>query len=318
MESDRPGLSADDRAGAWPPGVPAACASLGDRALGQLVDGLIAVGLFFLVGMLLAGRFGGMRAEGFELTGLPALILLGVVALVMFGYFTVCEALFGVTLGKIVAEARVTTPDGDRIGARAAVVRNLFRLVDGIGGYLVAAFAVIFTARRVRLGDLAAGTVVSRQDFGRAARVAALLVALAIAAGGVAGGFALRAPRAVSATATAGAPVTATLARSVTPDHQPVEPTTTFSPEAPAFHVAFRVVRAAPGARLKAVWTAVDVGDAAPPNTEIDETTVAIGAPAPGVFHLQRGPRPWPVGDYRVDLYLDDELVATLPFTVAP
>ncbi len=53
-------------------------------------------------------------------------------------------------------------------------------------------------------------------------------------------------------------------------------------------------------------------------HTEIDETTVVIGAPAPGVFHLRRGPRPWPVGDYRADLYLDDELVATLPFTVAP
>ncbi|HXG05361.1 MAG TPA: RDD family protein, partial [Candidatus Binatia bacterium] len=149
MENGRPGLSADDRVGAWPPGVPAACASLGNRALGQLVDGLIAVGLFFLVGMWLAGRFGGMSPEGFELIGLPALILLGVVVVVMFGYFTVCEALFGVTLGKIVAEARVTTLRGDRIGARAAIVRNLFRLVDGIGGYLVAAFAVIFTARRV-------------------------------------------------------------------------------------------------------------------------------------------------------------------------
>ncbi len=147
MESDRPGLSADHRAGAWPPGVPAACASLGDRALGQLVDGLIVLGLFFLFGMWLGGRFGGVTAEGFELTGLPALILLGALALLMLGYFTVCEALFGVTLGKVVAETRVTTWRGERIGARAAIVRNLFRLVDGIGGYLVAAFAVIVTAR---------------------------------------------------------------------------------------------------------------------------------------------------------------------------
>ena len=41
---------------------PANHASLGDRALAQLVDGLIVIGLFFLFGMFLAGRFGGNPA----------------------------------------------------------------------------------------------------------------------------------------------------------------------------------------------------------------------------------------------------------------
>ncbi len=79
-------------------------ASLGDRALGQLVDGLIVLGLFFLFGIFLAGRFGGMTAHGFELTGLPALILLGTLFVIMLVYFVVAEVLFGLTLGKVVAD----------------------------------------------------------------------------------------------------------------------------------------------------------------------------------------------------------------------
>jgi uncharacterized RDD family membrane protein YckC len=293
-------------------------ASLGDRALGQLVDGLIALGVFFLVGMLLSGRFGGGTAAGFELTGAPALILLGVLLLTMLAYFVVCEALFGTTLGKVVAEIQVTTADGRPIGMRASVVRNLLRLVDGVGGYLVAAFAVILTTHRVRLGDMAAGTVVTPRESGRAARAGALGVALLVMVGGVAGGFALRDSATTTARERDAAPLTATLARTVDAEHQPIEPATTFTPGASVISVAFRVTSAAPGSRLKAVWTAVDVGSAAPPNTELDESVLVVPGPVPGTFRLRRGPRPWPVGNYRVDLYLDDVLVVTLPYTVAP
>ena len=292
-------------------------ASLGDRALGQLVDGLIAVGVFFLFGMLLSGRFGGMTAAGFELTGLPALILLSVLLIVMLAYFILCEALFGATLGKVVAEIRVTTREGQRIGLRASLVRNLLRLVDGIGGYLVAAFSVILTGRGVRLGDMAAGTIVIPRESGPAVRAAALSVAVVVAIGGIVGGFALRGSATTLATPRGGVPLTATLARSVDADHRPTEPTTTFSPESEVINVAFKVASAPPGSRLKAVWTAVDVGAAAPPNTELDETLLVVPGPMPGTFRLRRGPREWPVGDYRVDLYLDDELVVTLPYTVA-
>jgi uncharacterized RDD family membrane protein YckC len=293
-------------------------ASLGDRALGQLVDGLIALGLFFLVGMLLSGRFGGRTAQGFELTGWPALILLGVLLVVMLAYFVVCEALFGATLGKIVAEVQVTTPDRQRIGMRASVIRNLLRLIDGIGGYLVAAFSVILTRRRVRFGDIAAGTIVIPRETGRAGRAGALAAALVVASGGIVGGLALRESPTLAATPGDGAPITAALARTVDTEHRALEPATTFSPESAVINVAFKVTRAPAGSRLKAVWTAVDVGDAAPPNTELDETMLTLTGPAPGTFRLKRGPRPWPVGDYRVDLYLDDELMVTLPYTVAP
>jgi uncharacterized RDD family membrane protein YckC len=293
-------------------------ASLGDRALGQLVDGLVGVGVFFLVGMLLSDRFGGMTPAGFELTGLPALILLGVLLAVMLAYFVLCEALFGATLGKVVAEIQVTTREGQRIGMRASLVRNVLRLFDGIGGYLVAAFAVILTTNRVRFGDIVAGTIVIPRESARAVRAGALATALIVAIAGIVGGFALRDSTSASAIPRGGAPFTATLARSVDSAHRPTEAATIFSPEAATINVAFNITTAPPGSSLKAVWTAVDVGDAAPPNTELDETRLVVSGPAPGTFRLRRGPQPWPVGEYRVDLYLDDQLVVTLPYTVAP
>jgi len=284
------------------------------------VDGLLAFGLFFLLGMLIANRYGGTTGQGFELTGLPALLLLGAGGGIMLAYCILAEALFGRTLGKLVAETRVTADGGAPPGLRAAVVRNLMRLVDGLGGYVVAAFSVILTHRRVRLGDLAAGTVVVQRETGRATRAAALLVALALGAGGVVGGLSLgdaATPGPATSPGT-GERVVAALASDATPSHQPIEPTTVFAPDAPTVTVTFTTRNVTPGSRLKAVWTAVDVGTAVPPNSELDQVVLVLPGAAPGSFRLRRGAGPWPTGEYRVDLYLDDELVATLPYRVSP
>jgi uncharacterized RDD family membrane protein YckC len=294
-----------------PSSVPA---SLGDRLLAQAVDGLIALGLFFLLGMLLAGRFGGTTGQGFDLTGLPALILLSILALVMLLYFVLTEAFFGMTLGKIVAEAQVRSREGQPIGMKASLIRNILRLADALPFfplYLVGAFTVILSNRDLRLGDIAAGTVVVRRPQGRAARAGALVAALVLASAGVWGGFALQ-----GVPPATGAPVSATLAPSVSPNHEPINPTTTFSPETPIIHVAFRVSQVQPGARLKAVWSAVNVGTVAPPNSQLAESTLVLPGPLPGNFRFTRGPQPWPVGDYKVDLYLNDQLVLSLPYRI--
>ena len=287
-------------------------ASLGDRLLAQVVDGLLALGIFFSLGMALAGRFGGLTEEGFNLTGAPALILIGILIAVMLGYFIIAEGFFGMTLGKVVAEIQVAGRDGGRVGMRASVIRNLMRLIDGLGIYLIGAFSVILTTRRVRLGDLAAGTIVIRRDQGRVMRAGALIITLLLAAGGVWGGIFLR-----ETPATTAGGVTASLALAVSPNHAPINPTTVFSPEAKAMYVAFRVPQAAPGSRLRAVWSTINVGAAAPPNTQIAESTLVLPGPSPGSFRFSRGPQPWPTGDYRVDLYLNDVLVITIPYKVA-
>lgn len=287
-------------------------ASLGDRLLAQAVDGLLALGIFFSLGMALAGRFGGLTDQGFELTGMPALILMGILLSVMLIYFILLEAFFGATLGKVVAEIKVTTSDGGVIGIRAAIVRNLMRFIDGFGVYLVGAFSVILTSRRVRLGDITAGTVVLRRNTGRFERAGALLAALLIALGGIWGGIALQ-----NAPAKTAGPISATLARGVSANHEPIDPTTTFSPDVAVIHVAFRASQVQPGSRLKAVWNVVNVGAVAPPNTQLAESTLVLPGAAPGSFRFSRGAQLWPVGDYKVDLYLNDRVVLSLPYKIS-
>ena len=285
-------------------------ASLGDRLLAQAVDGLVTVEIFVLLGLTLAGKFGGLTDQGFELTGMPALILMGVLLSVMLIYFILLEAFFGATLGKVVAEIKVTTGDGGVIGIRAAIIRNLMRFIDGFGVYLVGAFSVILTSRRVRLGDMAVGTVVLRRDTGRVAR--ALLAALLLAVGGIWGGIALR-----DAPAKTAGPISATLALGVSANHEPIDPTTTFSPDVAVIHVAFRASQVQPGSRLKAIWTIVNVGVVASLNTQLAESTVVLPGAAPGSFRFSRGAQPWPVGEYKVELYLNEQFVLSLPYKIS-
>lgn len=51
---------------------------------------------------------------------------------------------------------------GDGASLRAALLRTVLRVVDGLAGYLVAFIIVLITSKRQRLGDLAAHTLVVR------------------------------------------------------------------------------------------------------------------------------------------------------------
>src|SRR5205814_1929108 len=60
------------------------------------------------------------------------------------------------------------------------------------------------------------------------------------------------------------------------------------------------------GASIRAVWIAEDVGDAADPDSTIDEaTTTATASDSHGVFTLARPETGWTPGIYRVEIYLD-------------
>ena len=81
--------------------------------------------------------------------------------LTYFLYHPVLEVLMhGSTPGKRKAGARIVTLEGATPGTGALLIRNVFRLIDCLPlVYLVGLVSCIVTARRVRLGDLAAGTV---------------------------------------------------------------------------------------------------------------------------------------------------------------
>jgi len=78
-----------------------------------------------------------------------------------FFYHPILEVLMrGRTPGKRMAGARIVTREGGTPGTGALLVRNLFRLIDSLPTlYVVGLVCCLFSAQRVRVGDLAAGTL---------------------------------------------------------------------------------------------------------------------------------------------------------------
>jgi uncharacterized RDD family membrane protein YckC len=85
---------------------------------------------------------------------LPASIL-------YFLYHPVVEvAMQGRTPGKRMAGVRILGRDGGPPSMAALLLRNIFRLIDSLPAtYLVGLMSCFLTANRVRIGDLAAGTL---------------------------------------------------------------------------------------------------------------------------------------------------------------
>jgi uncharacterized RDD family membrane protein YckC len=124
---------------------------LDSRRVGAvIVDGLVVAPLLIPLDVF----FDGLTAGG----------LLVFVALQL-GYFHVMESIDGQTLGKKLFDLRVVRrEDAGPASAKSISARTVLRLIDGIPGmYLVGVLTMLLTdKRRQRLGDLAAGTVVTR------------------------------------------------------------------------------------------------------------------------------------------------------------
>lgn len=97
-------------------------------------------------------------------------------------------------------------------------------------------------------------------------------------------------------------------------DEEGNSPTKEFSPD-DTFYCIAELSNAPDDTVVRAVWTAVDV-EGADPNTKIDEVSTTQGS-GQLVFDLTND-GPWPVGKYKVDLFLNDEQepARTLEFEV--
>ena len=95
------------------------------------------------------------------------------------------------------------------------------------------------------------------------------------------------------------------------------KPTTTFTADVPKLYAFFRSKGTQTGDKLRGVWIAEDVGDAAPKKTKIDEATLTADEnDFYGAFSLTKPTKGWPAGKYRVDIYVGDELATTAKFTI--
>lgn len=88
---------------------------------------------------------------------------------------------------------------------------------------------------------------------------------------------------------------------------------TTFHPVDGPFHLLVVVANAPEGTKVKASWFSTETGN--DKGTLIDENEITLGNETDIDFNLSL-PRPWPVGKYRVDLFLNGKLDRSIPFDV--
>jgi len=128
---------------------------------------LDAVIVFFpaaiIFGLLPGGGYtktgNGYANTGIDVSGKAAWLFL----LLGLGYYVLCEAATGATLGKRIVGIHVIGEDGKHVTFAAAVVRNVLRLVDCLFFYLVGAIFALTSQQGQRLGDRAAHTLVVRR-----------------------------------------------------------------------------------------------------------------------------------------------------------
>jgi hypothetical protein len=102
----------------------------------------------------------------------------------------------------------------------------------------------------------------------------------------------------------------------MTLDEAGKNPTKVFSPNDQTFYCIAELSNAPEDTVVKAVWTAVDV-EGVKPNLKIDESRITAEESTQITFDLSND-GPWPVGEYKVDLFLDEgeEPARTLEFEV--
>jgi uncharacterized RDD family membrane protein YckC len=140
-------------------------AGIGSRFIALLIDYLIwGAGLIVLLILALL-TLPAMRAFNVKSAQWAEAIVIFLVFLLNWGYFTLFEALWnGRTPGKRVARIRVIQRSGRSLGLLESMARNLVRYVDQIPFfYAVGVITMFVTSQHQRLGDLAAGTLVVRE-----------------------------------------------------------------------------------------------------------------------------------------------------------
>jgi uncharacterized RDD family membrane protein YckC len=141
-------------------------AGIGSRFIAILIDYLILGAGYFVLGIIMAIVLPSIRAFSNMTEVWAEAIFLFIIFLIYWGYFTLFEAFWeGRTPGKRVAKIRVIQRTGRAIGLFESMTRNLIRAIDQIPLiYGIGVICVFCTKQHQRLGDLAAGTLVVREQ----------------------------------------------------------------------------------------------------------------------------------------------------------
>jgi uncharacterized membrane protein SpoIIM required for sporulation/uncharacterized RDD family membrane protein YckC len=144
-------------------------AGIGSRGAAAAIDTSICLGALVVLTLILgvAASYAGLSFD--KLTPSAAWLMAAYVIaqfVVTWGYYVVFEGMWdGQTPGKRIMKLRVVRDGGFSVTFGSSAVRNLLRVVDAFGFYLVAIVVAMTNDSRKRLGDIVAGTFVVREEY---------------------------------------------------------------------------------------------------------------------------------------------------------
>ncbi|MEP1983286.1 MAG: RDD family protein, partial [Maribacter dokdonensis] len=130
--------------------------SIGERIVAFFIDAFILY-LYFILVNLIGDAIGYIYSDGWTQRGLVALISLPAMFYTLLMHIT----FNGRTVGKMIMKMRVVKVDGSPVHWSNYLIRWMLRLVD-IWIFLgsIGLLTILFSDKKQRLGDAAAGTVV--------------------------------------------------------------------------------------------------------------------------------------------------------------
>ncbi len=136
----------------------------GSRGVAAAIDTVIQGTVLVVITIILVAIVGedSMNLLWVRENTLYVVIALLAIFITQFGYFFLFEVfMHGATPGKKIVGLKVMMANGEPVSVTASLIRNLIRIGDMLPGiYAVGVICVILTRRYMRVGDLAANTVV--------------------------------------------------------------------------------------------------------------------------------------------------------------
>ncbi|MDX1432805.1 MAG: RDD family protein [Gammaproteobacteria bacterium] len=149
-------------------------AGTGSRSYAFLIDWhirlVLALAWFFGVAYLLVGVENFLDDVGGVFGTWVFYVVLAPALAIYFLYHPLLEiTMKGRTPGKRLAGIRIVSTSGETPSVGALLIRNVFRLVDALPSFYILGLVVVMaTPRHVRIGDIAAGTLlVHERKLGR-------------------------------------------------------------------------------------------------------------------------------------------------------
>ena len=144
-------------------------AGLGQRIVAFIIDSIVlGLTIAAIVAASIFARFeilslSSLRRMDFMTWRMTHPLLWIISAAIPFAYYFSMETNSGQTLGKKIVGIRVLKADGTRCDLSAAAVRNALRFVDNLFFGLIGVLLIATSAKKQRLGDILAGTVVVKR-----------------------------------------------------------------------------------------------------------------------------------------------------------